>query len=74
MTTMELIAEKVKKLPNEKQKEVLDFVEFLNLKSAGNEEDEDIEWSQFSLAAATDETGAEDGPEYTLADLKERYD
>jgi len=74
MTTLERIVEKVRKLPDEKQAEVLNFVEFLNLRSSGAGEDEDLEWSLFSLAAALKGMESEERPEYTLADLKERYE
>jgi hypothetical protein len=74
MTTMELIVERIRKLPEEKQAEVLDFVEFLDLKSGSAAADEDLEWSLFSLAAAMNGMESEEEPEYTLADLKERYE
>lgn len=70
MTTTEIIIQHLKSLPESKQREVLDFVEFLKFrqqKSTAGEED--TSWSEFSLASAM--RGMEDEEtSYTLRDLK----
>jgi len=71
MTIAELIYKKVKELPENRQTEILDFVEFLGEKS---EEISDEEWSRFSLASAMRGVESEERPEYSLDDLKERYE
>lgn len=73
MTTAEAIIQHLKSLPDWAQREVLDFVEFLESrreKLAAREED--VTWSDLSLASAL--RGMEDEPSpYTLADLKESF-
>ena len=69
MTIAEKIFKKTQSLPEDKQAEVLDFVDFLERKLAL---EEDREWAEFSLASAL--RGMEDEEElYTLDDLKERF-
>ena len=69
MTLAEKILQKMRLLPEEKQAEVLDFVDFLSQKQA---EEENRAWSAFSLASAL--RGMEDEEElYSLDDLKERF-
>ncbi len=51
------------------QKEVLDFVEFLLHKNS----DEESNWSDFSLSQAMSGLEDDDLPEYTDADLKEKW-
>jgi hypothetical protein len=73
MTTTEAILEHLKSLPDSAQREVLDFVRFLE--SRRNElmqREEDIAWSHFSLASALRGMEDEETP-YTLADLKETF-
>ena len=68
MTTSEAIVERLKSLPDPVQKEVLDFVEFLESRRTGRDVS-DTEWNRFSLASAL--RGMEDeNPPYTLDDLK----
>ena len=68
MTTSEAIVERLKSLPDPVQKEILDFVEFLESKHAGSCAS-DTEWNRFSLASAM--RGMEDeDPPYTRDDLK----
>jgi hypothetical protein len=52
MTTWELIAERAKKLPPEKQQEVLDFVEFIHLRVARPRKLHDLEglWQGFDVS------------------------
>ena len=73
MSTAELIYRKVKSLPEERQAEILDFVEFLGLKAGIGDATSEGDWSFFSLAAALRGMESEDGPEFTLEDLKERF-
>ena len=73
MSLAEKIFEKLERLPEPKQAEVLDFVEFLASKQGSAVADaEDQAWSSFSLAQAL--RGMEDEADlYSEADLKERY-
>ena len=69
MGVADRIIEKVKSLPEEKQTEVLNFVDFLEKKI---KEEENRGWSKFSLESAM--RGMEDEePFYTLNDLKETF-
>lgn len=73
MTTTEAIIQRLQTLPETARREILDFVEFLELrqyKSAAREED--IDWSAFSLASAMRDMEDED-TSYTLADLRESF-
>ena len=70
---MELVAriqQNVKRLPPASQAAVLDFVEYLLAKAA---RDEDRPQSEFSLASAMRGMEDDDSPQFTEADLKERY-
>ena len=69
MGVADKIIEKVKSLPEEKQTEVLDFVDFLEKRI---KEEENRDWSKFSLESAM--RGMEDEETlYTLNDLKETF-
>ncbi len=69
MGVADRIIEKIKSLPEEKQTEVLDFVDFLEKRI---KEEENRDWSKFSLESAM--RGMEDEePLYTLNDLKETF-
>jgi hypothetical protein len=68
MSLVEKIVEKVKSLPEDKQIEILDFVDFLSRKV----EEEERLWSKFSLESAMRGLESEE-PLYTLEDIKERY-
>lgn len=66
MTLDDRIMQSVRKLPESKKAEVLDFAEFLWARI------EDIEWSEMSMLSAF--RGMEDDEvEYTEDDLKEKY-
>lgn len=66
------IVEHLRRLPEEAQAEVLDFVELLETKSKKNGEDSEGAWSSFSLAQAM--RGMEDEEEiYSLQDLREAF-
>jgi hypothetical protein len=62
-------------LPDALQQEVLDFVKFLLFKheQETTPEQDDIEWSYFSLASAMRGMEDEDTPVYTTDDLKEVF-
>ncbi len=73
MTTAQFIAQRVTSLPEDAQREVLDFVEFIELRKSGQGvKQEDATWSELSLASAMRGMEDEDSP-YTLDDLKERF-
>ena len=73
MTTAQAIVERLKSLPDEAQKEVLNFVEFMENRNAKREESQDdAAWSTLSLASAM--RGMEDEESlYTLDDIKESF-
>lgn len=70
MTLTEEIVHHVQSLPEPLKAEVLDFVEYLELKTKKVEEE--IDWSTLSLSLAM--RGMEkESALYTIGDLKERY-
>ena len=73
MILAEEIIERVQRLPEPLQVEVLDFVDFLLAKTSGESgKEENRRWMGFSLQSAF--RGMEDEPElYTDKDLKERF-
>ncbi|MEB3291408.1 MAG: DUF2281 domain-containing protein [Leptolyngbya sp.] len=73
MTIAEQIFQHLAVLPEKEQREVLDFVEFLeNRCRQQNQRSEHASWSTFSLESAMQ--GIENDPiEYTAADLKETF-
>lgn len=75
MTTLESIHRYAQMLPDPLQQEVLDFVKFLLLKQEQEttREQDDIEWSNFSLASAMRGLEDEETPVYTVDDLKEVF-
>ena len=66
MTLEEKTIRSVHELPETKKAEVLDFVEYLRLKT------EEREWSAFSLSYAMRGVAEESAP-YSLSDLKESF-
>ena len=69
MSLAERIVQHLTELPQEKQQEVLDFIEYLTMKSRRIE---NAEWSDFSLESAM--RGMEEEPShYTTEDLRERF-
>ena len=65
------IHENVQKLPVAFQTEVLDFVEYLLMKSEREVvQENELNWSNFSLASAMRGMEDEDTPIYTMDDLK----
>lgn len=75
MTTLESIHQYAQMLPDSLQREVLDFVKFLLFKQEQETlpEQDDLEWSNFSLASAMRGMEDEDTPVYTTDDLKEVF-
>ncbi len=73
MTTTEAILQHLSSLPDSAQREVLDFVRFLESRREElTQREEDATWSRLSLASALRDMEDEDTP-YTLADLKESF-
>jgi hypothetical protein len=71
MTTAQAIVKQLAALPEEAQREVLDFVEFIKARTAGQgAREEQTAWTAFSLASAMKGMEDEASP-YTLDDLKE---
>jgi hypothetical protein len=75
MSIAENIHQYVQMLPDTLQQEVLDFVKFLLFKreQETTPEQDEIEWSNFSLASAMRGMEDEDTPIYTTDDLKEVF-
>lgn len=74
MVVTEQINSKLQKLPALYQQEVLHFIEFLSQKAMRDEaETEEKLWAYFSLTQATRGSEDDDAPEYTEADLKEKW-
>lgn len=73
MTFPERMTERLKRLPEPAQSEVLDFVEFLEAKQERAADDRaDERWSLFSLAQALRDS-EEEQELYSLDDLRERF-
>jgi hypothetical protein len=71
MAITDKIQEGVQQLPTALQAEVLDFVQYLLVKTKrSSQEDEEELWSEVSLASAMRGLEDEDLPQYTTADLK----
>lgn len=71
MQVTEKIRQTVQKLPESFQAEVLDYVEFLLSKSERKAaQQEELNWSTFSLASAMRGMEDENSLNYTVADLK----
>ena len=72
MSVQQQIAEKIQSLPEDKQQEVLVFVELLRQKSVQEgAANENQEWNRFSLDQAMTGLEKDDLPAYTEADLTE---
>ena len=73
MTTTEAIVQRLKSLPPSAQRQVLDFVEFLESRRQEHTVREgEVAWSSFSLSSAMRGMEDEETP-YTLADIKEAF-
>jgi hypothetical protein len=74
MSAKEQITDRLEKLPQPLQREVLDFIDFLAQRVAQREgAGEEADWKKFSLAQAMSGLENEDSPEYSEADLKEKW-
>jgi hypothetical protein len=74
MSAKEQITDRLQMPPPPLQREVLDFIEFLAQKVAQREDaSEEGEWTKFSLAQAMNGLETEGSPEYSEADLKEKW-
>jgi hypothetical protein len=69
MQLAEIVYNKIRSLPEPAQKEVLDFVEYLEQKSR----QDDHRWSLLSLQSAMQGLEDDDWPEYGVEDLRERW-
>ncbi len=69
MSLAEDILEKVKLLPEDKQTEILDFIDFIAKKM---DQKERREWSQFSLEEAMRGLDTEETL-YTVEDIREKF-
>ena len=73
MTTAEAIIQHLKSLPDSAQREVLDFVQFIESRRKElTVREEDVGWSDFSITSAMRGMEDERTP-YTLADIKESF-
>ena len=70
MTITEEITQRVNTLPESAKAEILDFIEFLELKVSRTQED--IKWSTFFLSSALRGVENEESL-YSLDDLKEYF-
>jgi len=70
MNIVEKIIEQLKSMPESDQAEVLDFLEYLKSKKRRNEEDS--EWSRFSLESAMRGI-EEESSSYGIEDIKEKF-
>ncbi|MFQ5631119.1 MAG: DUF2281 domain-containing protein [bacterium] len=74
MTTVEKINSQIEQLPEPFQKEVLNFVEFMLLKSQAEiDPEDDLQWSRFSISQAMHGIEDKDIFVYNESDLKERW-
>ena len=69
MSLADKITKNVKALPESKQIEILNFIEYLRVKT---ERQANIEWTDFSLSSAMRGMEDEQAP-YSLNDLKESF-
>lgn len=65
----DVIHEKVQRLPEPVQREVLGFVEFVAQRDVA----EDRSWSEMSVAGALRQTEPDAWPEYSDGDIKDRW-
>ena len=74
MSIKEKINQRIDSLAENKQQVVLDFIETLFQENPeADAQKENREWNQFSLNQAMEGIAEEPEVEYTLADLKERW-
>ena len=70
MAIADKLQEKLSKLPEPLQNEVLDFAEYLVRKYNGQTRQDDREWANLSLQYALRGMEDESSPCYTISDLK----
>ncbi len=74
MDVKEKINERLQRMPKRAQAEVLNFAEYLLAKAqAQDARDEEQDWSETSLLLAMRGLEDEEGLEYTVDDLEERF-
>jgi len=73
MNVAEKINKQIRRLPEQTQAEVLDFVEYLLTKTEQKSAQEEQDWTRLSLASAMRGIEEDSEPEYTEADLEERF-
>ncbi len=78
MTVIDKIQQRVLVLPETRQAQVLDFIEFLLSKSQpdlqdDNQDFDNLEWSNLSLTMAMRGMEEEEEPTYSVTDLKETF-
>ena len=69
MSLPDKIIQSIKALPESKQTEVLDFIEYLRTKA---EQQQNAKWTDLSLSAAMRGMETEQSP-YTMEDLEESF-
>jgi hypothetical protein len=69
MTVVDEIRDRMTFLPEPRQREVLDFVDYLLHRSR----EEDVSWSELSVASALRGLEDEEWPDYDEADFTERW-
>lgn len=74
MAVAERIKQCVERLPEKRQAEVLDFAEYLLMKTEREMSENERDWSHVSLAFAMRGMENEPSPDYTTADLKESFE
>lgn len=75
MDVSEKISERLQRMPEHVQAEVLNYAEYLLARAEGEEAREgDRDWSRMSLISAMRGIDTEDDPEYTLDDLEQRFE
>ena len=73
MSTLEETVKVMKELPDKLQTEVRDFAEFLAARGGGASVVRDGDWTTLSLSCAMRGMENEEGPTYSLSDLKEAF-
>jgi len=74
MNTVQKINKQAQKLPEQSQKEALDFIDFLLSKTLHEStRQNDLDWYNFSLATAMQGIEGEETVTYDESDLKEKW-
>lgn len=69
------LVEKIRNLPDDAAREVIDFTDFLARRGGRDDagRQEETAWMQFSVTRALGDDADEGGPSYSLEDLRERW-